>query len=203
VVGGEGFGVRGRTGRIQSIKNEVKMRSNPMKDAGLVVVGLAVMLGQGCKQKPAPVVAQPVVLKTPRVARPEVPAYVPPMEDDAVTQAPRQPRHHVVARVDPTPVQPVVNNEAVAAAQRQRDATLLQQQQVASQRQQQELNGVVQRSVKITQDQQNEPRIQEAPQVPITQPDVSGPRIQDNPVPPQDNPPVQAEPVPEAPSPQF
>jgi hypothetical protein len=105
--------------------------------------------------------------------------------------------HHAARRAAPPVVQaprPVVDPEALAEAQRQRDASLLQGQQAASQRQQQELNGVVQRSLKIQQDQQAEPRIQDAPEVPITQQPVPGqeaPRIQDNPNVP---PPQQAEP---------
>jgi len=87
---------------------------------------------------------------------------------------------------------PVIDQAALEAAQRQKDAVLLQSQQAASQRQQQELNGVVQKSYKLQQAQQAEPRIQEAPEVPINQPLPGFPnqRIQDNPGTPQQ----QAEP---------
>ncbi|NYF51434.1 hypothetical protein HDF12_001799 [Edaphobacter lichenicola] len=163
------------------------------KGAGLAAVGLALIVGQGCKKKQAPVVVQPVVRTVPRAAQPDFPDDPPPVPVVADQRA-----HHAVRRMAPPVVQaprPVVDPEALAEAQRQRDASLLQRQQAASQRQQQELNGVVQRSLKIQQDQQAEPRIQEAPQVPITQqpvPGQEGPRISDNPnVPP---PQQQAEP---------
>jgi hypothetical protein len=154
--------------------------------AGLAAVGLALMVGQGCKKKQAPAVAQPVVRAAPRPAPVDFPDDPPePVNVD-------QPVHHSVRRVAPPPVvqapRPVVDPNALAEAQRQRDATLLQQQQAASQKQQQELNGVVQRSYKLQQQQQAEPRIQSLPEVPITQPIVPGqepPRIQDNPNAPQ------------------
>jgi hypothetical protein len=161
---------------------------------GLAAVGLVLMVGQGCKKKQAPVVAQPIVRAAPRPAPVDFPDDPP----DPVNVA--QPVHHSARRVAPPPVvaapRPVVDPNALAEAQRQRDATLLQQQQAASQRQQQELNGVVQRSQRLQQEQQAEPRIQDLPEVPITQPVVPGqepPRIQDNPNMPQ---PQQAEPAP-------
>ncbi|WP_353062875.1 hypothetical protein RBB77_16480 [Tunturibacter psychrotolerans] len=161
---------------------------------GLAAVGLALMVGQGCKKKQAPAVAQPVVHAAPRPAPPDFPDDPPePLNVD-------QPVHHAARHVAPPPVvqapRPVVDPNALAEAQRQRDATLFQQQQAASQRQQQELNGVVQRSYKLQQDQQAEPRIQDLPEVPITQQVVPGqepPRIQDNPNMPQAQ---QAEPAP-------
>jgi hypothetical protein len=162
---------------------------------GLAAVGLALMVGQGCKKKPAPAVAQPVVRAAPRPAPVDFPDDPPaPLNVD-------QPVHHAGHRVAPPPPvmpapRPVVDPNSLAEAQRQRDATLFQQQQAASQRQQQELNGVVQRSQKLQQQQQSEPRIQDLPEVPITQPVVPGqepPRIQDNPNMPQ---PQQAEPAP-------
>jgi hypothetical protein len=162
------------------------------KGAGLVAVGLALIVGQGCKKKQAPAPVQPVVRTVPRAAQPDFPDDPPPVPVVADQVA-----HHAVRRAVAPPVQaprPVVDPEALAEAQRQRDASLLQRQQAASQRQQQELNGVVQRSLKIQQDQQAEPRIQDAPEVPITQqpvPGQEGPRIQDNPNVP---PPEQAEP---------
>jgi len=157
--------------------------------AGLAAMGLALMMGQGCKKKLAPAVAQPVVRAAPRPTPVDFPDDPPePLNVD-------QPVHHSVHRVALPPVvqapRPVVDPNALAEAQRQRDATLLQQQQAASQRQQQELNGVVQRSQKLQQEQQAEPRIQDLPEVPITQPVVPGqepPRIQDNPNIPQQAP---------------
>jgi hypothetical protein len=160
---------------------------------GLAAVGLVLMVGQGCKKKQAPAPVQPVVRVAPRPAPPDFPDDPPePVNVD-------QPVHHSARHVAPPPVvappRPVVDPNALAEAQRQRDATLFQQQQAASQKQQQELNGVVQRSQKLQQEQQAEPRIQDLPEVPITAPVVPGqepPRIQDNPNMPQ---PQQAEPA--------
>jgi hypothetical protein len=156
---------------------------------GLAAVGVALMVGQGCKKKQAPAPVQTVVRAVPRPEPPDFPDDPPePLNVD-------QPVHHAARRVAPPPVvpapRPVVDPNALAEAQRQRDATLFQQQQAASQRQQQELNGVVQRSYKLQQEQQAEPRIQDLPEVPITQPVVPGqepPRIQDNPNMPQPQP---------------
>jgi hypothetical protein len=167
-----------------------------LKGAGLAAVGLALMVGQGCKKKQAPAPVQPVVRAAPRPEPPDFPDDPPePLNVD-------QPVHHVARRVAPAPVvqppRPVVDPNALAEAQRQRDATLFQQQQAASQKQQQELNGVVQRSYKLYQEQQAEPRIQSLPEVPITQPIVPGqepPRISDNPNLSQPQP-QEAEPVP-------
>jgi hypothetical protein len=174
------------------------MQGRFRQGAGLAAVGLALVAGQGCKKKQAPAVVQPVVRAAPRPAPVDFPDDPPePVNLD-------QPVHHSARRVAPPPVvpapRPVVDPNALAEAQRQRDANLLQQQQTASQRQQQELNGVVQRSYKLQQEQQAEPRIQDLPEVPITQPIVPGqepPRIQDNPNMPQ---PQQAEPEEPAPS---
>lgn len=164
------------------------------KSIGLAAVGFALIVGQGCKKKQAPVVAQPVVRAAPRPEPPDFP------DDPPEPENVDQPVHHLARRAAPPPVvqapKPVVDPNALEEAQRQRDATLLQQQQAASQKQQQELNGVVQRSYQLRQEQQAEPRIQELPEVPITQQAVPGqepPRIQDNPNIPQ---PQQAEPEP-------
>ena len=160
------------------------------KGLGLAVVGLALMVGQGCKKKQVPAAARPVVRTVPRSATPDFPDSPP------QTVVLDQPAHHSVRRTAPAPVvrapRPVIDQAALEAAQRQKDAVLLQSQQAASQRQQQELNGVVQRSYKFQQQQQAEPRIQEAPEVPINQPLPGFPnqRIQDNPSVPQQ----QAEP---------
>jgi hypothetical protein len=155
------------------------------KGVGLAAVGMALVVGQGCKKKVAPAAVQPVVRTVPRVAQPDFPDDPPPLPVIADKGV-----HHAMRRVvAPAPVpapRPVVDPEALAEAQRQRDASLLQRQQAASQRQQQELNGVVERSAKIRQAQQDEPRIQEAPEAPIDRPlpGVPGQRIQDNPASP-------------------
>jgi hypothetical protein len=152
------------------------------KGAGVVAVGLALILGQGCKKKQAPAAVQPVVRTVPRAAQPDFPDDPPPVPVIADKGI-----HHPVHRMAAPPVAPArpsaVDAEGLAEAQRQRDASLLQRQQAASQRQQQELNGVVERSAKIRQAQQDEPRIQEAPESPIDRPlpGVPGQRIQDNP----------------------
>jgi hypothetical protein len=171
------------------------MRMSWTRNAGLIVLGLSIMLGEGCKRQPPPVVSQPTVPPAPRVATPIPPDFSaePPPDTDAGSQTPlRRPRRRVMPQVN-QPQGPTLDQQAIAEAQKRRDAKLLEQQTAASQRQQEELNGVVQKSMKIQQDQQAEPRIQEAPQVPITQPAASGPdapRIQDNPVPPQTAPPA-------------
>ena len=162
------------------------------KGLGLAVVGLALMVGQGCKKKQVPAAARPVVRMVPRSATPDFPDSPP------QTVVLDQPAHHSVRRAAPAPVvrapRPVIDQAALEAAQRQKDAVLLQSQQAASQRQQQELNGVVQRSAKVQQDQQNEPRIQEAPEAPLTPPGApAGQRIQDNPNPPTPQPPAAPE----------
>lgn len=152
------------------------------KGAGLVAVGLALIVGQGCKKKQAPAPVQPVVRTVPRPAPPEFPDDPPP-EPLVADKGTHHPARRAAAPVVVPVVQPVVDLDALAEAQRQRDASLLQRQQAASQRQQQELNGVVERSAKIRQAQQDEPRIQEAPEAPIDRPlpGVPGQRIQDNP----------------------
>ncbi|WP_353068593.1 hypothetical protein RBB75_15400 [Tunturibacter empetritectus] len=152
------------------------------KGAGLATVGLALMAGQGCKKKQAPAAVQPVVRTVPRAAQPGFPDDPPPVPVVADRGT-----HHPVRRAAAPALAPArppaVDPNALAEAQRQRDASLLQRQQAASQRQQQELNGVVERSAKIRQAQQDEPRIQEAPEAPIDRPlpGVPGQRIQDNP----------------------
>jgi len=150
------------------------------KGAGLAALGLALIVG--CKKQQAPAPVQPVVRTAPRVAPPDFPDDPPPVLVVADKGAHHSVRRAVAPAVVPV-VQPVVDPNALAEAQRQRDASLLQRQQAASQKQQQELNGVVERSAKIRQAQQDEPRIQEAPEAPINRPlpGVPGQRIQDNP----------------------
>jgi hypothetical protein len=155
------------------------------KGASLAAVGLVLIAGQGCKKKQAAAPVQPVVRTVPRAAQPDFPDDPPPEPIVADRGS-----HHAVRRAAPPVLapapRPAVDLEALAEAQRQRDASLLQRQQAASQRQQQELNGVVERSAKIRQAQQDEPRIQEAPEAPIDRPlpGVPGQRIQDNPAAP-------------------
>jgi hypothetical protein len=174
-------------GKMRPMRSEVAMQDGLVKLGGAVALGLAAILMQGCKQKAAPIVAQPVVRTIPRAA--PVPSDFPPddaVEPDANVVASRPRRRKVVA--SPVVQPPVIDTEAAEEAQQRRDAALLKQQESASQRQQQELNGVVQQSLKIQQDQQAEPRIQEAPEQPLTPPTQPGQeeqRIQDAPGPAQ------------------
>jgi hypothetical protein len=138
------------------------MHDGLAKFGGVIALGLAALLMQGCKKKAAPVVVQPVVRTAPRAA-PVLSDFPPDDEDvpDASPVASRPRSHRVVA--PPVVPPPVVDTEAAEEAQRRRDEALLKQQESASQRQQQELNGVVQQSLKTQQEQQAEPRIQSAP----------------------------------------
>jgi hypothetical protein len=173
--------------KMRPMRSEVAMHDGMAKVSGVVALVLAVMLAQGCKQKAPSVVAQPAVRSTPRVSEP-VPSEFPP--DDAVVPdanvAPRPRRRKVVA--PPVIPPPAVDTEAAEEVQRRRDEALLKQQESSSQRQQQELNGVVQQSLKLQQEQEAEPRIQEAPEQPLsppTQPGQEEQRIQDAPGPTQ------------------
>ena len=155
--------------------------------------GLAVFGGLGCKRHAVP--AQPVVRTLPAV-RTEPNFSVGPLpavdedQESSVSVRRRTRRAPVDTALPPAPVQ----QTGLTAEQRRQDAILWQQQQAASQRQQQELNGVVHRSAKVQQDQQNEPRIQEAPEAPLTPPGApAGQRIQDNPNPPTPQPPAAPE----------
>jgi hypothetical protein len=173
-------------GKMRPMRSEVAMQDGLVKLGGVVVLGLAAILMQGCKQKAAPVVAQPVVHTAPRASGP-VPSDFPPddpVEPNANVVASRPRRRKIVA--PPVVQPPVIDTEAAEEAQQRRDAALLKQQESASQRQQQELNGVVQQSLKIQQEQQAEPRIQDAPEQPLsppTQPGQDEQRIQDAPGP--------------------
>jgi hypothetical protein len=170
------------------------MRDGLARFGGLVALGLAAMLAQGCKKKAAPVVVQPVVRSTPR-ASPSLADFPPddPPDPDANAAASRRPRGHRVVAPPVEQIPPSVDAETAEETQRRLDATLLKQQEAASQRQQQELNGVVQQSLKIQQEQQAEPRIQSAPEPPSwlfsqpSQPGQNEQRIQDAPGPPQTN----------------
>jgi hypothetical protein len=182
---------------LHPIEARYEMLGRFLQGTGLAAVGLALIAGQGCKKTPGPAAAQPVVHAAPRRAPVDFP------DEPSEPVSPDQPVHHSARRIAPPPAvyapRPVVDPAAAEAAQRQRDATLLQRQEAASQKQQQELNGVVQKSYKLQQEQQAEPRIQDVPEVPITQPSLPGqeaPRIQDNPNMPQPQQPEPEEPAP-------
>jgi hypothetical protein len=169
------------------------MRDSFARFGGLVTLALFTLAVNGCKQKAAPP-AQPVVRSTPRASGPvpsDFPSNDAPVPDSSTVNL-RQPRRRsvVAPQVDQTPI----DAQAAQEAQERRDAALLKQQEAASQRQQQELNGVVQQSLKIRQEQQAEPRIQDAPEPPPTvysqssQQGQDEQRIQDAPGPSQTNP---------------
>ena len=146
-------------------------------------LGLAVGLVQGCRKHAAPAPVQPAVRSVPHV-EPDFSGGALPVEDVDPSAPPRVNRRvRRQPQVQPVPVHGSDDQTAaIAAAQREKDARLLQEQQVASQKQQEELNRQVQQNLKVQQELQSEPRIQEAPEVPL--PTLQQPRIQDNPVPP-------------------
>jgi hypothetical protein len=165
------------------------MRKILAKGLLAVGVGAMVMLPQGCKRK-APA-ATPAA--APRTA--PAPRFEPFPNDGAVDDtggAPQPVRHR--RRELPQTVQAPDPQETAAAAeaeQRKRDAALLQQQEAASQRQQQELNRMVQQSQKAQEEEQGDPRIQDAPgpapgsRIQDAPGPAPGPRIQDAPGPSQ------------------
>jgi hypothetical protein len=129
-------------------------------------VGAVAMFPQGCKRQapaPAQTVAAPARVKPVQGIDP---LPIPDPVADAEQQT-SQVRHRRRGNL-PQPVQPLVDTsqadaQAAAAQQKQQDAALLQQQEAASQRQQQELNQQVQESQKAREQDQSEPRIQDAP----------------------------------------
>jgi hypothetical protein len=164
------------------------MRERFTKCFVAMAVGLAVMLTQGCKKRAVPAPAQPVVLSVPRVAT-DFPVGALAFDDTDTNAAPRLNRSvRRQQQVQPVQVQGTDDQGAASAeaAQRQQDAKLLQEQQAASTRQQQELDREVQQNLKMQQQVEEEPRIQEAPEMPLPQmqPGEVAPRIQDTPVPP-------------------
>jgi hypothetical protein len=173
---------------MHPMESEVAMRTILAKGA-VAGLGLVMMLGVGCKRKPAPV--QPVVRAVPRVRQTE-PVFPPlPDQDEDLNAAQGTGRAVRRARVAPMPVQPgpVVDAGAAEAAQRRQDARLLQQQQAASQRQQKEVDGIVQQSVKASRQMQDEPRIQDTPPGPASIEAAPAPQgIQDAPGPAQTQP---------------
>ncbi len=168
-----------------------------------VGVGSVAMLPQGCKRQapaPAQTVAAPARVKPVQGIDP-LPIPAPVADTEKPTSQARRRRRGSF----PQPVQPPVDTsqadaQAAAVQQRQQDAALLQQQQAASQRQQQELNQQVQASQKAREEEQLEPRIQDAPgpspgaaiqDAPVLEPSQ---RIQDAPGPAQTMPQQQAPP---------
>jgi hypothetical protein len=68
--------------------------------------------------------------------------------------------------VQPVPVQRADAQAAVAEAQRQQDARLLRQQEAASQRQQEELDREIDQDMRMREEMEAEPRIQDIPELP-------------------------------------
>lgn len=171
------------------------MRHSLARFGGVVILALFTLAVNGCKQKAVPSV-QPVVRTTPRATGPvpsDFPSHDAPVPDQNNVSS-RQPRRRAVVVPQQVDQTPMIDAQAAQEAQERHDAALLKQQEAASQRQQQELNGVVQQSLNIRQEQQAEPRIQDAPEPPPTvysqssQQGQDEPRIQDAPGPPQANP---------------
>jgi hypothetical protein len=141
----------------------------------VLAVGV-IVLSQGCKRQPAPAPAQTGGSVVPRAI--PAPNFDPLPIEDSGTDTGRLPQVRHRRRIASSPVAPapvVVDNsqaDAQAAEQRQReeDEKLLKEQEAASQKQQQELDKQVQESQKILDQQQAEPRIQDAPSAPPAQP---------------------------------
>ncbi len=153
------------------------MRKTIAKCVVAMGAGFALVVGLGCRKQAAPAPVQPAV-RVPRV-QPDLRVGSLPVGSLGPYGPPKVDR--VVHRPAP-PVQPKEperpNAEAVAAAQRRQDASLLLQQQVASQKQQEELNQEIEQEMKRQQELQEEPRIQNAPDSYVpAQPPTSTPQL--------------------------
>jgi hypothetical protein len=139
------------------------MRETVAKCVVVMAAGFALIVTQGYRKQAAPTTVQSVVASGAPGARPDFPGGPLPVEDVDTVAKPRVDR---VAR-RPYQVQPgqaeSKDAQAAAAAQRRQDERLLQQQEAASQRQQEELNQDIEQTVKMQQEMQAEPRIQDNP----------------------------------------
>ena len=124
------------------------------------------------------------------------PANVPPAPAAQPTRRRRSWRNRSANQAPPANTQPSTPPQSAEELQRQKDAALLKQQQADSLRQQREQEAAVRRRAKQVQEQQNEPRIQDAPgpaetgalpgyPPPPPRNDQDAPRIQDAPGPAQ------------------
>jgi hypothetical protein len=167
-----------------------------------VGVGAMAMLPAGCKRHVAPA---PTPAAAPRPAL--APRFEPFPSDAGVVNDRPSPAPIRRRRIDNSPpMAPAPESQETEAQaeerQRELDAGLLRQQEAASQRQQQELNQTVQQSQRAQEQEQAEPRIEDAPGPAPTQriQDAPGPaptqRIQDAPGPSEMLPPVQPQPAP-------
>jgi hypothetical protein len=169
-----------------------------------LLVGL--MAAQGCKKQAAPAAVQPVVRSVAQVQR-DFSFGSLPVEDVGAGVTPRvdrgprrrqqvQPVQVQVIRVPPVQVQPVQVQSsvdaqaAVAAAQREQDERLLEQQQAESDRQQEELNQDIEETLRMQEEVQAEPRIQDNPGA------AQGP-METSPMPPQMLPPMPPQMLPQ------
>jgi hypothetical protein len=140
--------------------------------------GFSLLVAQGCRKQDAAAPVQPVV-RTVSQVRPDFALGSLPVEDVDAGVTPTVKRA-ARPRYQAQPVQPVqpvqvrsTDAQAAAQAQRRRDERLLEQQQAESQRQQEELNRDIEETMKIQQEVQAEPRIQDNPgaaQAPPMQP---------------------------------
>jgi hypothetical protein len=151
--------------------------------AGCVVAmgaGLALMMGQGCRKQAAPVPVQGVVPSVAQVQPDfhfgslpveDVDAGVTPRIDRSLRQW-RQVQPAPVVRVTLQPVQEQSTDaQAAAAGQREQDERLLEQQEAESQSQQEELDRDIEENVRMQQEVQAEPRIQDTPGATPLQPE--------------------------------
>jgi len=136
-----------------------------------VLVGL--MAAQGCKKQAAPVAVQQAVRSVARV-QPNFSFGSLPVEDvdtrvtPRVDRGPRRQQQVQSVQVQPVqegpvPVQSVDAQAAAAEEQRQQDEMLLEQQQAESDRQQEELNRDIEETLRMQEEVQAEPRIQDNP----------------------------------------
>ena len=149
----------------------VVMRKTVAKCVLAMGAGLAVMAAQGCKKQAAPAPVQQVVSSSsgPQV-QPDFPLGPLPVEDVDPGAKPRVDRTTLL-RPQVQPVQVPVQRAdaqaaAVAEAQRRQDARLLQQQEAASERQQEELDREIDQDMRMREEMEAEPRIQDIPELP-------------------------------------
>jgi len=131
-------------------------------------VGLALIVAQGCKKQAAPAPVQTVVSSSGPQVQPDFPVGPLPVEDVDPGAKPRVERAAGRRQqVQPVQVQSAdAQAAAVSAAQRRQDERLLQQQEAASQRQQEELDREIDQDMRMREEMEAEPRIQDIPELP-------------------------------------
>jgi hypothetical protein len=166
---GDGTEVKGAVGG-GGASNEERglsvMRETVTRCVVAMGAGLALMMAQGCKKQAAPAPVQPVVVSSAPGVQPDFPIGPLPVEDVDTGAKPRVERAAARRRYQAQPVQAESTDAqaaAASAAQRRRDERLFQQQEAASQRQQEELNRDIEENVRMQEEMQAEPRIQDAP----------------------------------------